>query len=364
MKISDDLKIEWKKILIVGNRSYKNLWDELILLWTIKLLMKQKKEIYIAAFDVDWLKWFLDKFVNISKITFLTEIPKWFRSGLNYFKKWKYKERKIYREIDSIIIWWGEILTEENPNSYRYRLISILPCCFTWAKIYLMWGIQIPKKLINKLLFDVLLKKVDKIYARDNECVNTLKAYNFENIEFFPDTAWFAYEWSLKRWNVKTLKNYIVINLNKNAERFLDEVIADVQEYINKGCNVYFVPISKWINEEYNDMKYFEKINKVIASKTKQSYKIPAVKKSSVSSFYSSPAPLQKEHNAGMTKWSIEILDREDDFEKFLKILKWAEIVFTGRLHLFMIAKFLWIKVKVYPYQKKILKMQEVLKGF
>lgn len=328
MQINSELKIDWKKILIVGNRSYRNLWDELILLGTIKILMKQKKEIYVAAYDVDWLKLFLSKFVDVSKIIFVTEIPKWIRSGLDYFKKWKLKERKKYREVDSIIIWWGEILTEENPNSYRYRLLSILPCYFSGAKIYLMWWIQVPKKEINKWLFNFLLKKTEKIYARDNECVNEIKTYGFENIEFFMDTAYFSQE----RKTIQNLKNetknkYIVVNLNKNADKFMDEVIDDVRWYVNKGYDVYFVAVSKWMNEEYNDMKYAQILSKKLKAR------------------------------------NIKILDREDDFGNFLGILKWAEMVFTGRLHLFMIAKFLWVNVKVYPYQKKILKMQEVLKN-
>jgi len=333
--LNKNLEIHWNKILIVGNRSYKNLWDELILLWTIKLLMKQKKEIYISAFDVDWLKWFLDNFIDVSKIVFLTEIPKWLKSGLNYLKKWKLKERKKYREIDSIIIWWWEILTEENSNSYRYRLVSILPCYFSGAKIYLMWWIQVPKKEGNKWLFDFLLKKVEKIYARDNECVSELKKYwpcipegRFKNVEFFMDTAYFAYERDKIKKVMNKKQKYILVNLNKNAEKFLDEVIDDVKWYVNKGYDLYFVPVSKWDKKEYNDTIYA----KILSEKLK-------IK-------------------------NINILDREYDFENFLKILKWADMVFTGRLHLFMIAKFLWIKVKVYPYQKKILKMQLVLKNF
>lgn len=346
MKINDNLKIEWKKILVVGNRSYRNLWDELILLWTIKLLMEQKKEIYISAFDVEWLKWFLSKFIDVSKIIFITEIPKWLNSGLDYLKKWKLKERKKYREIDSIIIWWGEILTEENPNSYRYRLVSILPCYFTWAKIYLMWGVQVPKKEVNKMLFDFLLRKTEKIYSRDSQWVIALKEYGFKNVEFFMDTAYFAYERTLKHWNIKTLKRpYIVVNLNKNADKFLDEVIEDVEKYVKKWYDIYFVPVSKWVNEEYNDLNYFEEIRKVIAKESKQSY-------------------FKDRHLVGTPRddSKIEVLDREKDFEEFLQILKWADIIFTGRLHLFLIARFLWAKVKVYPYQKKILKMQEVLK--
>ncbi len=328
--LNKNLDIYWKKILIVGNRSYKNLWDELILLWTIKLLVKQKKEIYISAFDEEWLKWFLSKFVDISKIVFLTEIPKWFHSGLDYLKKWKLREWRKYREIDSIIIWWWEILTEENPNSYRYWLVSILPCYFSGAKLYLMWWIQIPQKEINKFLFDFLLRKVEKIYARDNECVSALKSYGFQNVEFFMDTAYFSQERkTIKNSELRIKNKYIVVNLNKNAEKFLDEVIEDVKWYVNKWYDVYFVPVSKGTNDEYNDLSYFEKIKKSL------------------------------KHWNNLT---LKLLDWEDDFELFLKILKWAEIVFTGRLHLFLIARFLWVKVKVYPYQRKILKMQKVLK--
>lgn len=333
INLNKNLDIHWDKVLIVGNRSYRNLWDELILLWTIKLLMKQKKEIYISAFDVEWIKWFLSKIIDVARITFLTEIPKWYRSGLEYLKKWKLKERKKYHGIDSIIIWGWEILTEENPNSYRYRLVSILPCYFTWAKIYLMWGIQIPKKILNRLLFDILLKRVEKIYARDDECVKELKNYGFQNCEFFMDTAFFSYERKLKTQDTRLkIKNkYVIVNLNKNAEKFFDEVIADVKEYVKKWYDVYFVPVSKGVNKEYNDLSYLEKITKLLR------------------------------HWNNVT---LKLLDREEDFEKFLKILKWAEMVFTGRLHLFLIARFLWVKVKVYPYQKKILKMQKVLKDF
>jgi len=343
--LNRNLDIHWNKVLIVGNRSYRNLWDELILLWTIKLLMKQKKEIYVSAYNVNWLKWFLSRFVDVKKITFLTEIPKGIKSGLDYLKKWKLKEWKKYRKIDSIIIWWGEILTEENSNSYRYRLVSILPCCFTWAKIYLMWGIQIPQKKANKFLFDFLLRKTERIYARDNECVAQLKNYGFKNVEFFMDTAYFSQERKkIQNAKLRIRNKYIVVNLNKNAEKFLDEVVEDLEVYVNRGYDIYFVPVSKGVNEEYDDMKYAQ----VLSWKQKAESR-----KRKAENFCKIPAA---KLGAGMT-----VLDREEDFGKFLKILKWAEMVFTGRLHLFMIAKFLGVKVKVYPYQKKILKMQKVL---
>ena len=58
----------------------------------------------------------------------------------------------------------------------------------------------------------------------------------------------------------------------------------------------------------------------------------------------------------------FSILDREDDFARFTKKVAQANIVISSRLHLFLIASFLEVPTKVYPYQKKIIKMQNTLK--
>ncbi len=57
----------------------------------------------------------------------------------------------------------------------------------------------------------------------------------------------------------------------------------------------------------------------------------------------------------------LEVLDWESDFSAFVQEVKNAELVITARLHLFLLASFLATKVKVFPYQKKILKMQKVI---
>ncbi|MEI8008462.1 MAG: hypothetical protein WCI00_03415 [bacterium] len=55
-------------------------------------------------------------------------------------------------------------------------------------------------------------------------------------------------------------------------------------------------------------------------------------------------------------------MDREDDFTHFAKTVAQASMVISSRLHLFLIASFLEVPTKVYPYQKKIIKMQNTLK--
>jgi hypothetical protein len=38
-------------------------------------------------------------------------------------------------------------------------------------------------------------------------------------------------------------------------------------------------------------------------------------------------------------------------------------MVITPRLHLFLVSSYLWVPIKVYPYQKKILKMKKTLEN-
>ncbi|MBO4516996.1 hypothetical protein J5751_06315 [bacterium] len=47
------------------------------------------------------------------------------------------------------------------------------------------------------------------------------------------DTSYFAYDW--KTVNEKNIRQkYIVVNVNKNGEQFLDDIIKDVQYYVGE----------------------------------------------------------------------------------------------------------------------------------
>jgi exopolysaccharide biosynthesis predicted pyruvyltransferase EpsI len=74
--------------------------------------------------------------------------------------------------------------------------------------------------------------------------------------------------------------------------------------------------------------------------------------------YYKQIKEKHKKHNS-----SFEVLDWENDFDNFIKKLAKAELVISTRLHLFLISSFVGTKTKVYPYQKKILKMQDVIKN-
>ena len=312
--------IKWDSVLLVWFWWFKNMGDELILLWNIKLLQKQWKKIFIVSQDNEWLKKFLSKEVDCSGITFLDELPRGFRSTFKYFKKNGFSQIKHFWNIDTVILGGGEILTEESAHSYYYRFWSIWPSLLLRRNLYIMWGVQIPKKRINKILFNLILRNTNKIYCRDFECVSELKKYWFENAEFFMDTSYYVRnDW--KKYLHKNAKKYIVVNINKNGKQFMDDLKKEVKIYLDKWYECYFVPVCDgWTDD---DNRFFSEIQK----------DFPSIK---------------------LKKW-------DDDFEKFLQFLWWAEIVISARLHLYLISEYIWLNTKVFPYQKKINKMQRVI---
>lgn len=327
MQISQQLNIKWERVLILGNWSYKNMGDEIILLGTIRLLQQQGKKILISAYDPEWLKSFFSQFPDMQDITYLHEFPKGIRSGFHYFFSPRIKEIIQYRQVDTVIIWGGEILTEESKNAYRYWNLALLPLADKLKKInlYLMGGIQTPKKLLNCKLFGWLLKRTKAVYARDEDSVHALEKLGYKDAEFFMDTSRFAYDRRTVEKESPSDKKVALINLNKNGEKFYPNLLAECKSLLQEGYELAYVPVSKWESPVYNDPQY--------------------------------QTQLEKDLNITM-----ESIDWEENFSTFLQKVKGADIIITGRLHLFLIASYLWVKTKVFPYQKKILKMTSILK--
>ena len=79
------------------------------------------------------------------------------------------------------------------------------------------------------------------------------------------DTSYFAYDrrevssYDGKE-EKKIQKPYIVINLNKNAEDFFDELVQDVKYYCDKDYRIYYVPVAKGENTYYDDLQYSQRL--------------------------------------------------------------------------------------------------------
>lgn len=329
------LDIKWNKVLLVGNRGHKNMWDEIILIGLMKLLLEQWKEIYVATTDKLWLENFHKQFFSTKNITYVMELPKGFRSFLRFIKNiW---DIKYYFKTNTVIVGGGEILTEETAYCRIYWFMSIWISLILWKKLYLMWGIQIPKKLGNRLIYNFFTKKSKHIYARDYDTVKELQADGVKNVSFFMDTSFFLkkseehknirqqkknkwnYKWKIpkNKWNEK----FVVINLNRKGEKFYDDLVKKTKKYIEKWYTIYYVPVCKSVADD--DMRFYEKL-------------------------------LQKFSD-------MKILDWEEDFDWFLEKLSQANDVITPRLHLFLVSSYLGIDIEVFEYQRKIIKMKKVL---
>jgi len=337
-EITSQLSIKGDNILLVWNRWYRNLWDELILLWNVKLLLQQGKKITIACYEPSWLRGFFSQFVDVSNISFIPELPKWFNSFFRYIFKYWMKWLSKFWKCDTIILWWWEILTDENLWSYWYRKMSIWP--FLQKKrlqnnrkvkkesnLYIMWWVQIPKFKRKRKSLRSLLKYATTCYLRDFDAIKELSPY-IDNCTFFMDTSYFAYDWNNVSLNGKKVVNkpYIIVNLNKNAESFFCELVEDIKRYSEKGYRIYYVPVAKGNNTYYDDLQYSQRLERSLWEDV-----------------------------------DFALLDWESSFDSFVKVLKWAKKVFSSRLHLYLIASFLWCDTKVYPYQRKILKMKNVV---
>ena len=104
---------------------------------------------------------------------------------------------------------------------------------------------QIPKFKRKRKSLRSLLKYATICYLRDFEAIKELSPYT-KKCDFFMDTSYFAYDWSgvsLNKEN-KIEKPYIVVNLNKNAEQFFDELVQDIKRYSEKDYRIYYVPVA------------------------------------------------------------------------------------------------------------------------
>ncbi len=322
MELKDNVNIEWNNILLVWFWGHKNMWDELILLGNIKLLTKQNKQIFVVSQDNDWLKEFLSQFIDISKITFVDELPRGFRSLWKYIRNKKFKQLKYFWKINTVILGGGEIITEESPHSYYYRFWSLWPSFLPKRKLYIMWWIQVPKKWWNKILFGLMMKLTSKIFCRDLEEIENIKKYWFKNVKFFMDTSYFAIDdWG--KYKHKSAEKYVIVNINSKWKLFMDDLIKESQRYLEDGYKIYFIPVCAGPTDD--DARYFLKTKEIIDHENFVAY------------------------------------DWTKNFEDFLKLLWWAEKVISARLHLFLISEFIWLDTKVYPYQKKINKMKKII---
>lgn len=346
-----DFHFWWNKIALIGNRGHQNLWDELILIGNIKLIesimseqesLADKKSDYnkssnhpnliIYSASTSWLKEF-HRYFNIQQnnLIYVQELPHGFRSFFSYVKSLSnLKSIKHRFDTDTYMLGGGEIFTPETPFSYQYWTISLVPYFFgkllgwMWwyrPKLLVMWGIQKPIRLFDRICFWLIWRCADWFYLRDKESVQVIKnIWPYKKALLFMDSSYFAMSGISRQDDDNKIS---IFNTNPLSDN-LDIMTDKIKEYHYKWYKVYFLPAYFTTHGAQDDMSVYRKICDWL--------------------------------------WDIdlEVLDWRE-WDRFLDIFKKADFVYASRLHIYLIARFVGLEVEPFKYQKKLQKMIDML---
>ncbi len=311
----------WEPVLLVGNRWNKNLWDELILAGLIRLLWQigfEPNKIIVPSADVEFSQNFLKQFLKELPVI-IPEIPKGIRSSLKYTIK-GFRGLKTYLLPRQVILGGWEILTLETKGSFRYWWWSLLPLLkLKKPQIIIMGGVTPPNTKKEKAYFNHILHYTKACLCRDFESIQKLKDYGFENTNFVMDTSFFVLD-DRKSFKAAKPQNKYTVNIHHFSHQFLDDLIQFLKK--KNPSQIEFAPAG--LGNYDKDLEYAklieQKINKQIA----------------------------------INFW-------HQDFFEFLKRLGTSQEVVSARLHLFLIARYIWLPTKFFAYQTKLTKMDQVL---
>lgn len=340
-----DFQFWWDKVALIGNRGHQNFGDELILIWNIKfisqMVSQNKSDHHISSknlryiiysANISWLKKFHDCFdIDISSIKYLQEVPHGFRSLLNYISHVSnISSFKHWVNTQTYILGWGEIFTPETPFSYQYRTISLAPYffgkIFGWLwwyrpKLIVMWGIQKPTRWFDKLCFGLIWRCADRFYLRDKESVEVIKNQRpHKKVSLFVDSSYFAVADIHKQ---ESGNKIAIFNTNPLSNN-LDIMINKIKDYYDRGYEIYFLPAYFTSHGAQDDMSVYSHISSKL--------------------------------------WPVDIrlLDWRD-WDSFIEIFKKADYVYASRLHIYIVARLIWLEVEPFKYQKKLQKMIDML---
>ena len=308
--IWDNYKL-YMKLYIKWYYGYKNLGDELLLIWLINFWLDKYKPsyIYIESGDIHFLSNWINK--NQSYIKF--DINK-----IQIVTKWQYIYQYYKFRNCHKIIWWWECISPvaKFPNWWRkYILWFVLD--IIRSNYSICWGIGTPNQS-SKLLYKILLSKARSIMVRDPESQNIWLIYN-NKTELYHDFAIDVldiYKAKLAERGWKSYKEkYILLNLKQSE--YNPANLQLIQNFIAKYPNHKYIYIANFVSEDM----CFEALGSDL-------------------DIY------------------IEYFDRTDkSLDEILDLFEWCEWWWWVRLHFLMILKMLGKNYEYIYYQEKIRKL-------
>jgi polysaccharide pyruvyl transferase CsaB len=223
------------RVLISGYYGFDNAGDDTVLFGIINSLKQHMPKIDIAV---------------------LSNKPKETRAlfGVPAFNRWKFVE--IWRQLhqsDMLLMGGGSLLQDAtSPRSVMYYLgIVTMAKLLNKPVIFFAQGFGPISHPISKVLIKSIVNKVDIITLRDHDSAEDMKKLGVNRpIHVTADPALTIRPSAVNpelsnKWIINNGKPSFAISIRKwkNEEKFKQEIAKIADEMIQKGWNVYFLPM-------------------------------------------------------------------------------------------------------------------------
>lgn len=285
---------------------YKNRWDELLAIWVIQWIFRNYdiKRLYIEAWDERWMMNWLNINNRILEKNILERIK----------IVWKNWYKTLWSDFKLFIGWW-ELFTDQRsfPHDWWNYLLKFWKQIYKW-NVIMLWWIGKPRFFRTKLLYNLTLRKAEKIVVREKTSFDLAKKYN-KNTELYHDFALDVIDVYKESLNSKK-SDYVIINVNSHVMKNKDN-IEKIFDFTKKHEWIQFYFFSC---DFYDDLKYYE--------------------------YFLDKIP------------NLELYDRtKSSIKETLEFLAGCEDAIWTRLHFLLVLKHLWKSFETIVYQEKIEKL-------
>ena len=238
------------KLYLVGYYGYKNIWDELLLLWLLSYFndLYNPTSISVKSWDVKWLQSWLTKHKDL-----LVEL--WVETPIDTVESIPYFPSKN----DLLILGWWEVITDARSFPYNgwNHFARYLPY-FLSKKVVIAWGIWTIKKPRTWLLYKLIFWHSTGVVVREQFSFDIVTPFS-DKVTLHRDFAYDVLE-KISTQNNSNWSKYVIINLNNHIwNKDLKKKITDIyNSYQKKWVQVYYIAGAMWKDD--SDMKIYHQL--------------------------------------------------------------------------------------------------------
>ncbi len=229
------------KVYLKGYYGYRNIGDEVLLLWVIHYLAQEKNitHITLETDNPDRMSWWIKQHNNFAPIP------------VSCVNRNRPRRKKISEAVRSlcglfpmIVLWWGEVINDRHarPRNGRQYLMQYPGMIFGIQKYMILGGITVDPKSPWRHI-RTLLHHAKLVILRDQTSYDIAHQISPQNTELYHDRAYDALDQiDIPKTTYQT-SNYVLLNYHLHLiddEKMLKKCKKWIESQVDKI--IYFVP--------------------------------------------------------------------------------------------------------------------------